>query len=237
MKYFFLSFIIICFMALGCSKKEPRSTIAVHGEGAVKMPVEFVTFNVGFEDKSADVKSLMKNSHQKMLRIKKILLDTWGIPDTLLHTDDSSIRRIYNRESSQTLYRFSQTITVTLDSLDLYETLRQDLSNAGANRFAILSFGNFNPTKYAKKALKKAYDNALEKAKLLAASAEVGLGEPLKIDTGNYFSNNRGLNKQVTSDIMLLASPPPPLPNIIESALIKKFKLIKADVHVQFTIK
>ncbi len=52
-----------------------------------------------------------------------------------------------------------------LDSLELYETLRRDLIEAGATEAEITYFGNFNSEKYKEKALHQAYENALEKAK------------------------------------------------------------------------
>lgn len=198
------------------------------------MPVDYLKFTVGFEKRGDNLKLLVKESYQTMLDLKQLLLKDLNLPDTLVMTDESSVRKYRRRE--KIYFRFEQSMTVLLDSLALYETLRRDLIKTGATEIAITYFGNFNPQKYKEKARQQAYKNALEKAEGLASAVGMSIGKPHIINMGRTYINldaDFDLNELVVTSQSKIAPPGP----VLESTLIKKYKKVEADVSIKFEME
>lgn len=226
------SILLLSLIMLSCSEPNEPSTITVDGNAKIKVPVDYVKFTVGLNAQGQDLQQLEKASYQTMLKLKNLLLDEWQLPDSLVQTNRSSIDEQYNRDFQRPLYRFNQRMTVTLDSLELYDTLRRDLIAAGATELKIETFGTFDEKGNKQKALKKAYQNAQQKAEFLAQNADFTIGKPQKISSSGRFNLRDGLNEIVST---AQSKRPPYSP--LESSIIKKFIEVDADVDVIFTLE
>ncbi len=71
------------------------------------MPVEYVKFNVGLSERGEELQPLVQESYQTMLDLKNLLLEEWNIPDSLVKTNESSIRK-YKIDRNEFNYRFEQ---------------------------------------------------------------------------------------------------------------------------------
>lgn len=230
MKYLSLSFLILLLSIVSCSNTETESIITVQGSATVKVPVDFLKFRVTLQKEGTELEALVEESYETMLELKHIFLQEWNFPDSLVQTDESSIRRYFDRNSSEDFYRFSQTMTARLDSLELFETLRRDLINAGANEFEIISFGSNAEQEYNEKAIQKAYRNALEKAQVLATSADLTIGETKSISTSRVINLDMDFNLAIRGVSTIEDE-------VLESTLIKEYKELEADVNVQFYLE
>lgn len=229
----------ILFYALGlllfttaCSDEKTKPYISVRGSATVKMPVNYLKFRVGLNKTGEELQPLVKKSYQTMLDIKQLLLDDWNIPDSLVTTNESSVRKYRRRR--EVYYEFEQTMIIVLDSLDLFETLRRDLIKAGATEAAITYFGNSNQNKYREKARQKALENALKKAEGLVAEMGLTTGKPQVINMGTTsisLDADLDLNEVVRTNQKM--SPPAPT---LESTLIKQFKKVESDVSVKINL-
>ena len=228
----FFLFVFIGIVLSSCSEDE--STITVQGNATVKVPVDYVSVNVGFADQGANISELEKNSYQTMIKLKNILQDQWNLPDSLIQTSRSSINEQFNSRSQQTYYRFNQNMTVVLDSLELYDTLRRDLIKAGATQCRINNFGTYNKKAGKQKALNKAYKEAHEKAEQLAENADFTIGKPQKISSSGKFniSEEQFKLKLRGSRTINLSSQ-----LSLESSIVKKYIEVEADVDVIFSVE
>lgn len=216
-----------------CSDEETEPYIAVRGSATVKMPVNYLKFRVGLSKTGEELQPLVKESYQTMLDIKHLLLDDWNIPDSMITTNESSVRKY--RRSDEVFYGFEQSMIVKLDSLKLYETLRRDLIKAGASEAAITHFGNFDQNEYREKARQEALKNALKKAEALASSMGLSVGKPNVINMGTTYINldaDFDLNEMIRTPQSKIYPPAPTL----ESTLLKKFKKVESDVSVKFNL-
>lgn len=224
--------LLLSLILFSCSD-EP-STITVEGKAKIKVPVDYVELRVGLNAQGSNLTELEQSSYQTMLKLKKLLLSEWQFPDSLVQTNRSSIAERFNNNSKDAFYRFNQSMTVTLDSLELYDTLRRDLIAAGATEFRINTFGTFKNAESKQRALKKAYQNAREKAKMLAQNADFTIGRPQKISSSGQFNIPEGefdVKLRGSSTISFSSELP------LESTLIKKFINVDANVDVIFTLE
>lgn len=221
---------VLGIVLLSCSKGE-ESTITVQGNAKIKVPVDFVSIDVGFSDQGQDINQLEESSYQTMIKLKNILKDKWNMPDSLIQTNRSSINERFNNDSQQAYYRFNQNMTVILDSLELYDTLRRDLIEAGATNYQFETFGTYKEKESKQKALKKAYQNAEEKARQLAQNASFTIGKPQKISSSGQFNIPGGDQIRLASQLSLS------MPSPLESSIIKKFIEVETEVDVIFAVE
>jgi len=204
-------------------------SISVEGTATVDIPVDYITFSVSYENENPDVKNLEHTSYDEVLNIKNVLLNDIGLPDSLIQTTQSVIRSIPNRNT----FRFTQNMTIHLDSLELFDTIRRIVIEAGANSINIQSFGSYSEEEFQEKAFKNAYQNAVKQANLLASSSGLKLGDPIQVSTTRFF--NRARSNQVTSGAM---SAPLQIDAelSLESTVMRKTKEFTAKVNVQFEL-
>ncbi len=232
MKKIFLYTLGLIFLISACSDEETEPSITVEGNATVKMPVAYVKFNVGLNERGEELQPLVQQSYQTMLDLKNLLLEEWNIPDSLVMTNESSVSK-YRIDRNEFAFYFEQTMTVTLDSLELYETLRRDLIEAGATEAEIIYFGNFNSEKYKEKAWHQAYKNALKKAKGLASSAGLSIGEPQSINMGRVsITLDADFDLAIRGVSSISASS-----KVLESTLIKEYKKVDGNVRVAFDLE
>lgn len=226
-KLFLVSILLTSFQLSNHGNSE--RSISVEGTATVDIPVDYITFSVSYENENPDVKNLEQTSYNEVLNIKNVLLNDIGLPDSLIQTTQSVIRSVHNRNT----FRFTQNMTVHLDSLEMFDTIRRIVIEAGANSINILSFGSYSEEDFREKAFKNAYQNAVKQASLLASASGLKLGDPIQVSTTRFF--DRARSNQVTSTVM---SAPLQIEAelSLEPSIIRKTKEFTAKVHVQFEL-
>src|SRR5262249_3393839 len=118
-----------------------------------------------------------------------------GIPDNKIQTSNFSVSPQYapyrpeNPEPQRiTGYQVSNQVTVTVDDLAKLGSAIDALVKSGANQLGGISFAIGDPKPLAEPAGKNAVADATAKAKTLAASAGVMLGQVLSIQEGSGYT-------------------------------------------------
>ncbi|MTI68797.1 MAG: DUF541 domain-containing protein [Firmicutes bacterium] len=168
------------------------NTINVNGEATVKIKPDMAYLNVGIETENKDSKLAQNENKEKMEKIIKALKNE-EINEDSIKTIKYNIHtlRKYNKEDGSneiTGYRVINEVQITIDKIEKIGTIIDKVSDKGANHIRNIRFGTNKREEYYIKALKKAVKNAEKKAKALAETVDVKIGDPYKINESSSVS-------------------------------------------------
>lgn len=162
-------------------------TISVSGLGKVTLTPDRAVFSVGVQTTAPSVEDAVSRNNDKAARIIAAVKGAGAI-DEEIRTSNFSIfpQQEYKEGRPPRVigYEVSNTITVTRDKVGDTGKLLQAAINAGANQASGLTFTVSDQTRGRDTALQRAFQDAREKAEVLAHSAQRTLGRAISITEG-----------------------------------------------------
>jgi len=178
------------------SNKIENSILRVQGEFIIKQKPENIIVNINLTQNEVEYKICLDNALDSLKKLKKVFVKN-GINDSLIRTKDISIRENFdwnNRERIKLGYRALISIEIeTKYTPEFADKLIKALKDNANTSYTI----RFNLSEYQKDnlrilALKESIKDATEKAKIMAETANIELGNIYRIiyETPQNYSRN-----------------------------------------------
>jgi uncharacterized protein YggE len=160
--------------------------IQITGTGSVRAEPDIATVRVGVTADDANAQEAVARNTAATQKVVREL-EAAAIEKKDLKTSNFSVFPQYrtDNDKKQTLtYRASNTVTVTIRDIAKVGEILTKVVAAGSNQITGPSFAVSEPEKYLNEARKKAVENALSKATVYAAAANLKLGPVLEMIEG-----------------------------------------------------
>lgn len=144
-----------------------RGSLSVHGTGYIEVNSDIARLNVSVTTESKSLEEAQEQNSQISNNVLTSLYD-YGIPKENIHTENIYVNRIYDSNNVLTSYRVTQSITILVTDLSKLKDIYELVIENGANDNISIDFMLSNPSYYYSKALKKASQDAINKASVLA---------------------------------------------------------------------
>lgn len=151
----------------------PSGSISVIGTGTIETKPDIAILTMGV---TTDNKSLEEAQNQNDKYFNNILVSLvdYGISKENISTKDISVTRNYDYNTNTFLsYKVSHILSITINDFSKLDDIYSLGIENGANDNITVNFTLSNPNLYYNKALKKASQDAVNKASLLAKSFNV----------------------------------------------------------------
>ena len=182
---------------------ENGRVIQVSGSGVVSLAADTASIQIGVVTRSDNVKDAQQENANLMAAVMEAIKKA-GIEEKDMMTSQFNVYGGYDygvdvlgRETRTPYYQVDNNITVTIHDLTLVATVLDAAMEAGANTTYGISFTSTQANEAYQKALTRAVEDAMIKAKVLSAAAGVELGELIRIDatqnSSGYFRGTYGI--------------------------------------------
>ena len=175
------------------AEENPR-LLKVDGHATVSLAADTATIQIGVNTKKQTVKEAQAENAQIMNAVLAALKNA-GVEEKDIVTSNFNVNAEYEyssgifSESSRTQYYSVQnTVSVTLHDLTLIGKVLDAAMDAGANTTYGITFSSTQENAAYQKALTRAVEDAMQKAQVLAAAAQVeltGLVSMTTVDSGS----------------------------------------------------
>ena len=162
--------------------------IQVSGSGVVSLAADTASIQIGVNTRKETVKEAQKENADLMAAVLNAIKNT-GIDEKDIMTSQFYVYSGYDygvdvlgRESRTLYYEVQNNVTVTIHDLTMAGTVLDAAMEAGANTTYGITFSSTQANEAYQKALTRAVEDAMTKAKVLAAAAGVSLGELIRIN-------------------------------------------------------
>ncbi len=230
----FLSLAIIFFCVLSSTAlaaEERLPTISVNGEGIVEASPDRATISVGVVSREKDPTKVQAENAKIASEIIRSVTSL-GVEKKNIRTGNYSFRQIYTTDQNKRRvfqgYEINNTVTITVDDLNLVGKIIDSSLSHGANSIESLQFGIRDKSSLQSEALKLAVRDAKTKAEVVAA----GLGKNIvgirsvSINSGSISAPRYSKLAMVAEDAISNFETP------IEGGTLS----CSASVHVEFEI-
>ena len=186
--------IVICLIAVLMTAfaipalAEGDRMIHVGGNATVALAADTATVQIGVNTKSETVQEAQKENARLMAAVMEALRGL-GLEDKDIVTNQFNVFSSYEYETTSMLketrkqyYEVQNTVTVTVHDLSLIGAVLDAAMEAGANTTYGISFSSSQANEAYQKALTRAVEDAMTKAKVLAQAAGVELGALVNIN-------------------------------------------------------
>jgi hypothetical protein len=173
----------LIFPALAIAADNNAQNIIVSGKGVITADPDVAYVMLGIERTEKTATEAQNVAAQKMENILASL-DRIGIPKNKIETTAINLYPKYeysNGKSEFVGYTAGNQIKITVDDLGRTGKVVDAAVNAGANNVGSISFSLKNTAPQKTEALKKAFQNAEEKAKIIAAASGLNLKKIARI--------------------------------------------------------
>jgi len=196
MNKYFMSVIILSLIVvfsttfINAQTNERQNTVSVGGEGIVQVEPDLVTVRFGVVTRDDDpVKARQLNEEaaaNAMNAVRELGVDERKIKVTVLQLNEL---REYDRERRRQVpagYEATRQVVVELDDLDTLPPLIAQVTQHGANRLSGISYDISNRNEVRNDALRKAVQNAREKALIMTDALDASLGKVIHISEEQF---------------------------------------------------
>lgn len=160
--------------------------ITVSGNSRDQFSPDQAILSMSLVTKDMDLRNAKHDNDEMVERLVKITRQ-YGVPLKNVKNSNVYISPQYqyrkNQERKLTGYQVSRQMRITMDSLDIHEKLLSAIVEAKIDRVNGIQFRLSKPEKHAMGLCVKAFENAKEKASVLAKAAGARLGKALVINT------------------------------------------------------
>jgi len=210
------------FFVLGFVKPDDRY-ISITANGEVQVPADKIQFNINMNaEGNTPQKAYQKHKEQEKFLVS--VLKKHSIKEENINFQPMSISK-YRLRNEEEAYRTSQQVILTFTDFELYDEIQLALISNGFDNFN----GRFISTEQKKgqdEAIKKAIQNAQDKAQLVASQTDVKLGKVLNVDLS---TSSNGVHPMVMRAEMASKSA-----SLFE---YDQMVTVTANVHVKFAIE
>ena len=222
----------LCLMTLpALAEDDLPNTVNALGSATVTVSPDSATFSIGVSTQDKLVAAAQTANAATMQQVLDALRKG-GVADADLQTQNYSVSPLYSYENSKfgdqqsvTGYEVSNTVLVTVRALDQLPTLLDAAMAAGANQSYGISFSSSQYSDAYDKAMEAAAQDAVRKARLLAAAVGRTPGAVLEVIENNDGYSLYDTNKSIAYSTVS-ATP-------IESGSLT----VTASVHVVMTLE
>lgn len=145
-----------------------KGSLSVHGTSYVEVNSDRARLNVRVSSENESLEEAQDKNSEISKRVLSSLSD-YGIDKENIHSEDLSVTRNYDYNTNTlTSYKVTQLITILIDDFSKIDDVCSLVIENGANDDISIDFILFNPNHYYNKTLKRATQDALNKANILA---------------------------------------------------------------------
>lgn len=173
-----------------------ETKITVNGTGEVRVSADTAVISLGVNARDKDVLKAQHKVNETIAAIRTALIEQ-GIQEEFINTEFINIHAMYDYQNGQeqlNAYNASSTLAIKVTDMDIIGALIDAAFASGANTLNGISF-SASDTKDAKDdALKKAVEDAIKKAEIMAQTAGLKITGIEVISEGSVYSfeNNVG---------------------------------------------
>lgn len=216
--------LLFVFCANGTIAAESNRQITVNGHGSAAAVPDRFLFSLYVEEKGKVVAKLNDLVSNKNSQIVAFLLDK-GVAEK--HIQSMQIQlypwyKNYDNNREQAGFVLSRKIQVTLDDLELYDSVIDGLMRLGVARIDNFQYAYSQPQALYLQSLDAALANAKQRAKQVAANMQVSLGKVLTVAEGGHYNP-----QPMMAQAKMMSDTPSSLPGLLNAT---------ASVAVTFTI-
>ncbi len=180
--------------------------LVVQGSASVGVQADYAVLSIGVQTSGINVDSAQLANAATMNAVIDAIKGC-GVQDADMVTSSFNIYDTTSwNENEKTAYRVENILSVTIRALDKAGKIIDVATQAGANILNGISFNSTERNEAYKKALKRAVDDAQEKADVLASSCGKKLGRLVKIETGSNYYSYAGANNYYEMDAAAAAA-------------------------------
>lgn len=194
----FAAVLLMVSLALPALAENDR-VIQVSGSGVVSLAADTASLQIGVNTRKESVKEAQKENANLMAAVMEAIKKA-GIEEKDIMTSQFNVFSSYEystsvlgKETRTPYYEVQNTVTVIIHDLSLVGTVLDAVMEAGANTTYGISFSSTQANEAYQKALTRAVEDAMTKAKVLSAAAGVELGELIRI---NATKNSNGYYRE-----------------------------------------
>lgn len=180
--------------------------LVVQGSASVGVQADYAVLSIGVQTSGINVDSAQLANAATMNAVIDAIKGC-GVQDADMVTSSFNIYDTTSwNENEKTAYRVENILSVTIRALDKAGKIIDVATQAGANILNGISFNSTERNEAYKKALKRAVDDAQEKADVLASACGKKLGRLVKIETGSNYYSYAGANNYYEMDAAAAAA-------------------------------
>ena len=169
--------------------EEAEKTIHVTGNAVVSLAADTATIQIGVNTRKESVREAQAENARIMAAVMDALHQS-GIEDKDIVTSQFNVNSIYEygmsslgHETRTLYYDVQNNVSVTIHDLSMIGAVLDAAVEAGANTTYGISFSSTQENEAYQKALTRAVEDAMQKAKVLAAAAGVELRDLVLINS------------------------------------------------------
>ncbi|RHX84570.1 SIMPL domain-containing protein [Leptospira stimsonii] len=171
---------------------ESKQTVTVSGNGTAVVETDYIQISFSVDVEDANPKNAQEKNLQRVANVIQSLSKEFKISAKDIHSTDYTLQRQYLEEGKQRPYLASSGILLKLRNLKVYKDLLLEIQRLGVNQVSGIEFKADNTQKQEKDALVAAYEDAKNKAIVLATSIGKTNVVPIKI-----IESDSNINQQV----------------------------------------
>ncbi|EMS86450.1 SIMPL domain-containing protein [Leptospira noguchii] len=160
----------ILLITSGIYSENKQQTITVSGTGSAIVETDYVQINFSVEVEDPDPKVAQEKNLERTSNVIQALSKRFKISNKDIYSTDYTLQRQYLQEGKQRPYLASSGILLKLRDLKLYKDLLLEVQKLGINAVSGIEFKADSTKKQEKEALTSAYEDAKNKALVLAKS-------------------------------------------------------------------
>ena len=179
--------LVVCLAAPALAENGER-VIQVSGSAVVSLAADTASIQIGVNTRKDTVREAQQENAALMAAVMEAIKNT-GVDEKDVMTSQFNVYSGYEygvdalgRESRTPYYEVQNNVTVTIHDLTLAGAVLDAAMEAGANTTYGITFSSTQANEAYQKALTRAVEDAMTKARVLAAAAGVELGPLLRID-------------------------------------------------------
>lgn len=226
--------IVLCLCLLGIlfsttAFAQEYRTITVNGSATLKVVPDKASVVISIENTDKDSAVASKQNAQMMQKLQSAMLGL-SITKDKLKTTNYNLYPVYDLKDNKKItgYTVNNELTIEVDNVESVGKVIDTAINLGATNIRSINFGLQDQDKYKAQALKKAVDDAKNKAQIIATSLDKNVINIVSVSEGNTYIQPRTINSAMYAKANNLSDVSTP----IQSGDIN----IKADITIVFEI-
>ena len=198
----FAAVLLMVSLALPALAENDR-VIQVSGSGVVSLAADTASLQIGVNTRKESVKEAQKENANLMAAVMEAIKKA-GIEEKDIMTSQFNVFSSYEystsvlgKETRTPYYEVQNTVTVIIHDLSMVGAVLDAVMEAGANTTYGISFSSTQANEAYQKALTRAVEDAMTKAKVLSTAAGAELRELIHIDatqnSNGYYRETYGI--------------------------------------------
>ena len=191
-----ITLLMIAVMVLSCAAALADTRITVNGTGEVRVSADTAVISLGVNARDQDVLKAQQKVNETIAAIRKALTDQ-GVKEENINTAFINIYAVYDYQNDQeqlAAYNANSTLAIKVTDMESVGALIDVCFAAGANTLDGISFSASDTKEAQTEAMRKAVEDAKEKASIYAEAAGLRITGIEMISEGGVYSyqNNVG---------------------------------------------